>query len=104
MEQENKAPEGFKGKKNIYTCEKCAAHIVTVDVDDGVTPFMIRCEVTQGCNGRMRSSLYRVFDQSMKASHEWYRPSPASGEALSGPVLDHVMNGGLLLRRAKSIG
>lgn len=94
-------PAGFKGKKNIYTCDKCGGHIVTVDVDDGVTPFMLTCKVDEACDGTMRSSMYRVFDQGMKASHEWYRPSPATGGRLSASALDHVMKGGLLLRLAK---
>jgi hypothetical protein len=94
-------PDGFKGKKNIYTCDKCGGHIVTVDVDDGVTPFMLACKVAEECEGTMRSSLYRVFDQSMKASHEWYRPTPATGGRLSASQLDHVMKGGLLLRAVK---
>lgn len=28
---------------NVYTCRECGGHTVTVDVDEGVTPFMIRC-------------------------------------------------------------
>lgn len=66
---------GFKGKKNIYTCDKCKGHVVTVDVDRGVTPFMIECKSTLGCKGMMRSSMYRVFDQDMRPDFEWYRPS-----------------------------
>ncbi|WP_407155192.1 hypothetical protein [Bradyrhizobium sp. STM 3557] len=92
-------PEGFKGKKNIYVCEKCRGHVVTVDVDAGVTPFMIACEAVEKCSGMMKSSMYRVFDQDIGASHEWYRPSIAT--SLSGATLDHVMKGGLLLRRVK---
>lgn len=91
-------PEGFKGKKNIYTCDTCGGHIVTVDIDAGVTPFMIACKVAETCEGRMRSSLYRVFDQSMRASFEWYRPG--APQSLSAHTLDHVMKGGLLLRAA----
>ncbi|MGX9389778.1 hypothetical protein ACWX0K_10870 [Nitrobacteraceae bacterium UC4446_H13] len=100
MNPANDASEAssFKGKKNIYTCDTCGGHIVTVDIDAGVTPFMIACKVAETCEGTMRSSLYRVFDQSMRASHEWYRPAPP--EALTGSQLDHVMMGGLLLRPA----
>lgn len=101
---QQEAPQGFKQKKNIYTCDRCSGHIVTVDIDDGVTPFMIACEATQKCHGMMRSSMYRVFDQTLKASHEWYRPSPATGGNLSAGALDHVMKGGLLLRQSKHTG
>lgn len=26
---------------NVYICEKCGGHTTTVDVDEGVTPFMM---------------------------------------------------------------
>src|SRR3974377_965449 len=29
--------------ENVYTCRKCGGHTVTVDRDEGVTPFMIGC-------------------------------------------------------------
>jgi hypothetical protein len=96
------APEGFKGKKNIYTCEACHGHIVTVDVDEGVTPFMLTCKAHERCSGTMLSSLYCVYDQSMAASHEWYRP--ASTADLSPGLLEHVLKGGLLLRPVKPMG
>lgn len=95
------APEGFKDKKNIYTCDQCHGHIVTVDVDDGVTPFMISCYAHPRCKGTMRSSGYRVFDQTMAASHEWYRPAPVD---VKPAEVDHVLRGGLLLREAKPMG
>lgn len=43
-------------KINVYTCN--ARHFtVTVDVDEGVTPFMISCK-TPGCEEYARSSFY----------------------------------------------
>lgn len=89
------------GKLNIYTCEKCRGHIVTKDVDAGVTPFMIRCYATEDCPGNMQSSMYRVFDQSMKASHEWYSPNKEELIKLDRWSRDHVAKGGLMMRTAK---
>lgn len=94
-------PEGFKGKKNIYTCEKCKGHIVTVDLERGVTPFMIGCKSTVNCKGMMQSSMYRVFDQEMRADHEWYKPTAV--QSLSPWERDHVSQGGLLLRKASNL-
>lgn len=91
---------GFRGKKNIYTCDKCFGHIVTVDVDRGVTPFTIDCKVTFDCKGWMQSSMYRVFDQSMRADYEWYRPSTV--EAHPFHMQEHIQRGGLILREARS--
>lgn len=86
------------GKKNIYTCTApgCGAHIVTVDRDAGVTPFMIPCKIP-GCPGMMQSSMYRVFDQNMRAFWEWYKPPVI--QLLTPCERDHVEKGGLLLRR-----
>lgn len=91
---------GFKGRKNIYTCDRCFGHIVTVDLEDGTTPFILKCRATFGCEGRMKSSLYRVADQSMRAGFEWYRPSIIEAAALEPAAAEHVNKGGLLIREA----
>ena len=91
----------FKGKKNIYVCETCKGHIVTVDRDDGVTPFMLRCRATPECTGMMKSSLYRVFDQDIGADHEWFRPDAHSTMLLGRGTQEHVEKGGLILRTVK---
>lgn len=88
----------FQGKKNIYVCQLCFGHIVTVDTDHGTTPFMIECKVTDGCRGLMESSFYRVFDQRIKPSHEWYKPEAAEVAEKSVHIKQHVEMGGLLLR------
>lgn len=92
----------FEGKRNIYTCEVCFEHIVTVDRDIGVTPFLIECRCTPGCKGLMKSSLYRVFDQTMKPSYEWYQPSLSELSSMEAHVINHVNKGGLLLRKVKT--
>lgn len=99
-----KIPEVLKGNpfaspdgdKNIYVCRECRGHIVTRDVDKGTTPFMLACRATAGCGGMMSSSVYRVFDGSIRASHEWYRPPAA--QALTAAEREHVRKGGVLLR------
>lgn len=95
------AASGFNGKINIYCCEACRGHIVTRDLAEGVTPFLVQCEATDGCKGKMQSSLYRVFDQKMLESHEWYRPEAA--QELAVWEWDHVSRGGLLLRKRQAV-
>lgn len=92
----------FKGKVNIYTCKSCRGHIVTRDVDDGVTPASIRCKARPAmlCDGLMWSSMYRVFDQDMRESHQWYRPSAV--EIVPPEAQEHVAQGGLLLREYRA--
>lgn len=93
--------QSYKGKLNIYTCQGCRGHIVTRDVDTGVTPFMVGCRATVGCKGMMQSSMYRVADQKMRAGFIWYRPK--SGERMFNHAeLEHLVQGGLLLREATS--
>jgi hypothetical protein len=94
------APEGFKGKKNIYVCDKCKGHVVTVDKDEGTTPFMIECKATIFCEGMMKSSFYRVWDQTMCAGWEWYKPT--APEIVKPHLQHHVDQGGLLLRKASN--
>src|ERR1035437_4385935 len=40
-----------QGKRNIYTCDECFGHVVTVDVADGVTPFSNRLQGDSGMQG-----------------------------------------------------
>jgi hypothetical protein len=86
------------GKRNIYTCADCFGHIVTVDLVEGVTPFQLKCRATEGCNGSMQSSMYRVFDQRMRPDFEWYSPTKEETVALCASVREHVAKGGLILR------
>lgn len=45
--------------------------MVTVDIDEGVTPFM---EICEKCKGDMHSSFYRC-PQNLIPTHEWYKPT-----------------------------
>lgn len=98
IEHNDNEKSPFKGKKNIYTCEQCKGHVVTIDLVHGVTPFMIECKATHACKGMMKSSMYRVFDQEMRADFEWYRPTAV--EVVPIHLKRHIEQGGLLLRKA----
>ncbi len=97
--QERAAASILRGKRNIYTCDECFGHIVTVDLTEGVTPFGTGCKCTEGCKGMMQSSVYQVFDQRMKPSHEWYKPSEPELAAMKPGTQEHVRRGGLVLRK-----
>lgn len=92
------------GKLNIYTCERCRSHIVTRDIDEGVTPFMLPsreyCPQRCGAEPRewvnMTSSFYRVWDQRIQEDFQWYRPK--DGEAVEPALRNHVERGGLIIR------
>jgi len=80
------------GRKNIYACDS-GHETVTVDTAEGVTPFMILCPE---CSEYARSKVYRV-DQTLEATHEWYRPDTLDG--VSPQSHDHVKRGGLIMRK-----
>lgn len=103
-------------KLNLYMCEH-GCHNITVDVDKGVTPFMMPCLFTGRpdrpadpkkmrngkCIGTAKSSMYpKSIDDEIPMpipTHEWYRPDLAEYlELKSNAEKDHVDNGGLLLR------
>jgi len=87
-----------KGKKNIYRCEKCKRAIVTIDIDEGVTPFMIDCRATPGCNGFMRSNFYDC-PPDFEATFEWFKPKIT---LFYGPEMrEHFRKGGLDIRKRK---
>lgn len=93
----------FQGKKNVYLCTKCGHGFVSIDVDEGVTPFMTGCLRT-GCDGWAQSTFYRV-DPMLKevpAALEWYRPTDEGELAkLKHSVRLHVDKGGLISRVTK---
>ena len=82
-------------KKNAYKCRKCNLRIITVDRDQGTTPFIIPC-VT--CRGEAESDMYRVYQQTIP-THEWYHPNAEEYAALSLIEQEHVNTFSLLLRK-----
>ena len=87
-----------KGEKNSYTCQVCGKSIVTIDIDDGVTPFMLACRATPGCAGIMRSGFYVAVDQSAEPDYEWFMPKSFKG--YSREMVEHLKKGGLDIRKA----
>lgn len=81
---------------NAYTCTECEETIVTVDADEGVTPMMIDCRATDGCEGMMRSHFYAVI-QAREPTHEWHKPLKSKMLGLSAEMRSYVKGGGLVL-------
>ncbi len=80
---------------NRYTCGTCGGSIITVDADDGTTPFTLACRARSGCCGTMLSSCYRGV--SGEASFVWRKPTRAE-YAASGPAMRrHFDLGGLAI-------
>ena len=83
------------GMKNRYVCDTCGKGVITVTLDDGTTPFMIRCRATEGCKGMMQSSFYNI-PQNLTAQFEWFKPAWLKG--YSREMKEYIRKGGLDLR------
>lgn len=103
------------GSRNVYTCQECGGKTVTVDRDEGVTPFMIGCRVNgqepdrERCTGMMHSAFYRDPSAYLtEPEWEWFSPTPEELTAYVENIdpravvgtIEHVEKGGLLIRRA----
>jgi hypothetical protein len=87
----------LKGKRNAYSCLQCGLTTITVDEDDGTTPFMVGCLVSKGCDGMMQSHFYRgsVVESSAPASFAWRKPSKEEYRKSSKAMRQHFDLGGL---------
>lgn len=104
----------MKGEKNAYWCRDCHGYVVTLDVEDGVTPMFLACRVggepdKDRCSGTMESMMYPSepwpdkdgFGHAIptEPTWEWYKPRRREYRKLDAASRDHVDKGGLLLRR-----
>lgn len=100
----------FPGRINEYRCDDCEGVMVTIDVDEGDTPFFARCQlavrkqvdattrlVGATCGGRCYSSMYDC-DQARPAHYAWRRPTPHEAANLRGFERWQVGQGQLILR------
>lgn len=83
---------------NCYKCPTCGHITKTKDVDPGVTPFMHRCEQ---CAGMAQSTMYNDIAPHKEPTQEWYRPTLAQVLKMDYGLRDHVLRGGLDVRKIK---
>lgn len=83
---------------NQYSCWTCGGSITTVDIHAGVTPAMLACRATEGCEGMMHSHRYQV-DQTLTPTHEWYKPT---GKIKDRAMREYIEMGGLSIRPVQS--
>lgn len=88
-----------KGKLNAYVCD--ALHItVTVDRDNGTTPFIIGC-TNPGCSFHATSKMHKV-SSGLTPTWEFYKMPDNEAEKLSPAEKMHHVQGGLFLRPIQS--
>src|SRR5215475_4733819 len=79
---------------NCYICQKCGGSIVTIDREGGVTPSILSCLASKGCDGIMQSSFY-MADQNLTPDYEWRRPTKGEYLRMRAPVREYIERGGL---------
>ncbi len=83
-----------RGTYDLYECEKCGHSIITTYAVKGVTPFIIRCK---GCGGDMiHEKTYKSIPEAIYAI-KWVRPTLKQTMGLSTGLIEHVLNGGLVM-------
>lgn len=93
----------MKSPFNIYRCPR-GHETVTVDLDEGTTPFMIGCRSDadgQRCDLDAHSSFYQGY-AGQTPTHGWYRPGLWHRLYLrlrEPATYDYCKQGGLLLKR-----
>lgn len=93
------------GRYNAYRCGSCERWTVVVHRDPGITPMLIRCKATIGCNGGAMSVGYpegrtpKKFIDACK--HEWYRPESDDPILNNEEMRTYIENGGVALREIK---
>jgi hypothetical protein len=106
-------------KWNHYICDKCDGVTIARHDDEGVTPFMIRCQVRdrvvagiriKGCNGNAASTFFGGPQDDDQVPHViFFRPTdaPAVIDAINreprrfrADLLEHYRLGGALMKRA----
>lgn len=85
-----------RGTVDRYICDTCGCMMHTTYKDKGVTPFTMRC---RKCNGTMyhkRTFIKNTVPDWVEVKN-WYRPTLGQTLKESQPVIEHILNGGLLL-------
>jgi hypothetical protein len=87
---------------NVYTCADCGTETVTIDIHEGVTPFMLHrpwAQHVEGCDGHAYSSFYQPRPGHGPPTIEWYRASEDEAHRAGPAMYQHHAQGGLFIRR-----
>lgn len=82
-----------RGTFDLYQCEKCSREKITTYADKGVTPFIIGCS----CGGNMQHTKSFKSVPDYIRVFKWKRPTLEQTMKLSDGLIEHILNGGLVL-------
>ncbi len=93
--------QGFNGKKNVYICEHCGHGFVTLDCEEGVTPFMTGC---LNCGALAKSMMYNIPQQLLGTpAVRWIRPKKSTWGRFPPGIQQHLEKGGLIRDDTKGL-
>lgn len=93
----------FIPRENCYLCPHCGHVTKTVDINSGISPFMMACEK---CNQYARSSFYEDLAPEQGPTWEWYRPELHEflyRYKTSPQTREHILQGGLMVRPVREL-
>jgi len=106
-----------RGEINGYRCDKCGKTTMTIHIDDGVTPMFLACRAgglepgPATCGGQGTSMMYpsgplppAYKADLLRYGWEWFKPDVISLRRESVAMQEHVLRGGLMLRRLTDAG
>lgn len=85
-----------RGTVDRYTCGTCGHIIYTTYRDKGVTPYTIRCNRCGGTKYHDKTYNKKTVPSYVMIT-DWYRPSLKDVLKMSDGMIDHILNGGLIL-------
>lgn len=90
-----------RGTIDEYICDKCGNSTYTTYRDKGVTPFVMRCNKCGGDSVHRNTFPSITFDSisTIVEIKEWYRPSLEETLKMKEGMIDHILNGGLVLSK-----
>lgn len=98
-EVENMRIYDGRGTVDEYICNRCGDSTFTTYRDKGVTPFVMRCRKCGGDavhrNTNPKGSVEHI--RTLVKVHDWYRPSLDDVLKMEEGMIDHILNGGLIL-------
>lgn len=90
---------------NVYTCP-AKHYTTTVDIHEGVTPFIIECpQCYRAATSAMYPRIRPVPELIPKPTIEWYKPNEAEimRKQIHGDQLAHIQRGGLIPRKRTKV-
>lgn len=98
---ESYQPEANPNRVNCYVCRNCGHITKTIDLADGVTPYMHTCE---NCGQVAISTFYEDIAPTQEPTQGWYRPTlkeVLKWRSKNDGMVEHFLKGGLYVRKIK---